>query len=65
MKAIVKEIEVDTWADDEGDHFHFVAGMKRYIKKTLDVSSFWDYKNWFQDKKTGWIYHRSWLEFIE
>jgi hypothetical protein len=65
MQAIVKEIEVNTIVTDEEDSLYFVKSMKKSIGKKIKIAPFHDSKNWFVDVERCWIYHRSWLEFVE
>jgi len=72
MKAIVKDIPVNTMAKDEEDEFLFMEAMKKYVGKTISLKPWHSFavpmlpcENWFQDVKTGYVYHRSWLEIME
>ena len=68
--AFVKDIPEQTLVEDEEDYFNFVHEMRAYVGQTIKVKP-WLVggiklcKNWFQDIKSGYVYHRSWLEFVE
>jgi hypothetical protein len=72
MKAIVQDVPVNTMVKDEEDEFPFAECMRKYVGKTTSLKPWYTLavpmlpcENWFQDKKTGYVYHRSWLDFVE
>lgn len=63
--ARVLDIQEDTWVTDEDDHFHFVSSMTRYIGMTIRVKRWGKAAHWYQDVKTAFVYHDTWLSFLE
>jgi hypothetical protein len=62
MKAIVKNVEINSRVVDENDHDTFCNDMADNRNHEIEV---WpDNETWFSDSD-GWHYHISWLEFVQ
>jgi hypothetical protein len=70
MKAIVKDIPLDTFKKDKEDWFYFTENHRYFVGKTIDVMQKFGYKNWFwninsDNDEDYHNFHKSWLTFIK
>jgi hypothetical protein len=61
-RATVKNIPPYTIIKDSPHKASFISSMGLKIGQTINISS--DGKNWYQDKE-DYLYHITWLEFID
>ena len=60
--AVVRKIKIGTEITDNNWTDKFEEGMAPKINLRIKISAS-DYKNWYQDYDTGYMFHKSWLIF--